>query len=114
MNVRKASDNDPPRCSFCRKADVKLISNPSDYPRAYICDECIAVCADILDDDNADSQAAEQEVPPENTPHPLLNHPLASELMEAIEHWIREQSLGNDAATALCDVHDIASRMLAS
>ena len=34
-------------CSFCRKSQdsvAKLISNPGDYPRAYICNECIAVC----------------------------------------------------------------------
>jgi len=35
------------RCSFCHKSQdavAKLISSPSDYPRAYICDECVAVC----------------------------------------------------------------------
>ena len=35
------------RCSFCHKSQdavAKLISSPTDYPRAYICDECIAVC----------------------------------------------------------------------
>ena len=32
----------------------KLISSPSDYPRAYICDECIEVCSRILDDDKAE------------------------------------------------------------
>ncbi len=30
---------------------AKLISSPSDYPRVYICDECIAVCNSILEDD---------------------------------------------------------------
>jgi ATP-dependent Clp protease ATP-binding subunit ClpX len=30
---------------------AKLISSPSDYPRAYICDECVAVCNSILEDD---------------------------------------------------------------
>jgi ATP-dependent Clp protease ATP-binding subunit ClpX len=43
------------RCSFCHKRQDKvgkLISNPpSDYPRVYVCDECIAVCNSILDDD---------------------------------------------------------------
>jgi N-carbamoylputrescine amidase len=37
------------RCSFCHKskdAVAKLISSPSD-PRAYICDECVAVCNSI-------------------------------------------------------------------
>ena len=28
-----------------------MIASPSDYPRAYICDECIAVCNSILEDD---------------------------------------------------------------
>lgn len=44
-------------CSFCRKPEGivgKLISNPSDYPRAYICDECIMVCNYILGDDRAE------------------------------------------------------------
>ncbi len=34
----------------------KLISSPSDYPRAYICDECVAVCNSILEDDRAETQ----------------------------------------------------------
>jgi len=32
----------------------KLISSPSDYPRVYICDECIAVCNSILEDDRSE------------------------------------------------------------
>jgi ATP-dependent Clp protease ATP-binding subunit ClpX len=46
------------RCSFCHKSQdavAKLISSPSDYPRAYICDECVAVCNSILEDDRGDS-----------------------------------------------------------
>jgi ketosteroid isomerase-like protein len=41
------------RCWFCHKSqDVveKLISSPSE-PRAYICDECVAVCDSILAND---------------------------------------------------------------
>jgi ATP-dependent Clp protease ATP-binding subunit ClpX len=56
----KRSDSDALRCSFCHKSqDVvgKLISSPSDYPRAYICDECIAVCNSILEDDKVEPQA---------------------------------------------------------
>jgi len=34
---------------------AKLISSPSDYPRAYICDECVAVCNSILEDDRGDA-----------------------------------------------------------
>jgi ATP-dependent Clp protease ATP-binding subunit ClpX len=56
------------RCSFCHKSQdavAKLISSPSDYPRAYICDECVAVCNSILEDDKGDSQpgAAPAQLP---------------------------------------------------
>ncbi|WP_260705380.1 ATP-dependent Clp protease ATP-binding subunit ClpX [Edaphobacter flagellatus] len=47
------------RCSFCHKSQdavAKLISSPSDYPRAYICDECVAVCNSILEDDRSEAQ----------------------------------------------------------
>jgi len=47
------------RCSFCHKSQdavAKLISSPSDYPRAYICDECVAVCNSILEDDRTETQ----------------------------------------------------------
>ena len=55
------------RCSFCHKSQdavAKLISSPSDYPRAYICDECVAVCNSILEDDRA-------ATPPATTPNQL-------------------------------------------
>jgi ATP-dependent Clp protease ATP-binding subunit ClpX len=48
------------RCSFCHKSQdavAKLISSPSDYPRAYICDECVAVCNSILEDDRTATPA---------------------------------------------------------
>jgi ATP-dependent Clp protease ATP-binding subunit ClpX len=37
---------------------AKLISSPSDYPRAYICDECVAVCNSILEDDRTTTATA--------------------------------------------------------
>ncbi len=52
--MKRSSNDETLRCSFCHKSqDVvgKLISSPSDYPRAYVCDECIAVCNSILEDD---------------------------------------------------------------
>ena len=52
--MKRTGTDDALRCSFCHKSqDVvgKLISSPSDYTRAYICDECIAVCNSILEDD---------------------------------------------------------------
>jgi ATP-dependent Clp protease ATP-binding subunit ClpX len=59
--VKRTGSDDTLRCSFCHKSqDVvgKLISSPSDYPRAYICDECIAVCNSILEDDKQESAYA--------------------------------------------------------
>ncbi|MGA2134657.1 MAG: ATP-dependent Clp protease ATP-binding subunit ClpX [Bryobacteraceae bacterium] len=56
--MKRAGSDEALRCSFCHKSqDVvgKLISSPSDYPRAYICDECIAVCNSILDDDKVET-----------------------------------------------------------
>lgn len=35
----------------------KLISSPSDYPRVYICDECVTVCNSILEDGGAAKSA---------------------------------------------------------
>ena len=57
MKTRTGSD-DSLRCSFCHKSQdavAKLISSPSDYPRAYICDECVAVCNSILEDDRSET-----------------------------------------------------------
>jgi ATP-dependent Clp protease ATP-binding subunit ClpX len=52
---RRFTDSDTSLCcSFCHKAQGavgKLISSPSDYPQAYICDECISVCNAIIEDD---------------------------------------------------------------
>ncbi len=59
--MNRAGSDDSLRCSFCHKSqDVvgKLISSPSDYPRTYICDECIAVCNSILKDDKSDQPSS--------------------------------------------------------
>jgi ATP-dependent Clp protease ATP-binding subunit ClpX len=58
MKTSRSSDESL-RCSFCHKSQdavAKLISSPSDYPRAYICDECVAVCNSILEDDRTEAQ----------------------------------------------------------
>src|ERR1035438_2554481 len=68
--VKRAGSDDALRCSFCHKSqDVvgKLISSPSDYPRAYICDECIAVCNSILEDDKSEPAGGS----PNKIPKPL-------------------------------------------
>ena len=70
MKTRTGSD-DTLRCSFCHKSQdavAKLISSPSDYPRAYICDECVAVCNSILEDDRSETPAG---TAPTHLPKPL-------------------------------------------
>src|SRR5579884_564823 len=69
MKTRTGPD-DALRCSFCHKSQdavAKLISSPSDYPRAYICDECVAVCNSILEDDRT---ATPQAQTPNQLPKP--------------------------------------------
>src|SRR5271154_1201111 len=83
--VKRAGSDDSLRCSFCQKSqDVvgKLISSPSDYPRAYICDECIAVCNSILEDDRHEQQYGA----PHKLPKPL-------ELKEYLDQYV----IGQDA-----------------
>ena len=83
--MKRAGSDDSLRCSFCHKSqDVvgKLISSPSDYPRAYICDECIAVCNSILEDDRHEQQYG--------TPHKL---PKPLELKEYLDQYV----IGQDA-----------------
>jgi ATP-dependent Clp protease ATP-binding subunit ClpX len=68
--LKRTGSDDTLRCSFCHKSqDVvgKLISSPSEYPRAYICDECIAVCNSILDDDKPEPATTS----PNKIPRPL-------------------------------------------
>jgi ATP-dependent Clp protease ATP-binding subunit ClpX len=57
MTSKRPSSNEALCCSFCRKtqdAVGKLISSPGDFPRTYICDECVAVCNSILEGDRSD------------------------------------------------------------
>jgi len=83
--LKRSNSDDSLRCSFCHKSqDVvgKLISSPGDYPKAYICDECIAVCNSILEDDRRDtSQGA-----PARLPKPL-----------EIKNYLDEYVIGQDS-----------------
>src|SRR5271168_234221 len=52
--VKRFTPEEPLRCSFCHKSQEqveKLISSPSEYPRSYICNECVGVCQQILEDE---------------------------------------------------------------
>ncbi len=54
MRHTAGSHDNSLRCSFCGQSQEKagkLIASPGDRPRAYICDECVAVCEAIIEDD---------------------------------------------------------------
>ena len=114
MLRRRSQDTEALRCSFCRKSQdsvQKLISSAIIDPgRAYICDECVAVCASILEDDREPPNAGVCEAePPES--HPLLDHPLTPQLLAAVERWIREESLGAGGCEEFAEVRAIAIRL---
>ena len=53
----------PRRCSFCNRTEnqvSKLIAGPEGV---YICDECVAICADIIDESIQEDDYAEEETP---------------------------------------------------
>ena len=84
MKTRSGSE-DSLRCSFCHKSQdavAKLISSPSDYPRAFICDECVAVCNSILEDDRTDTPSA---AAPNHLPKP-----------QEVKQFLDEYVIGQD------------------
>ncbi|SPF32414.1 hypothetical protein SBA4_1140002 [Candidatus Sulfopaludibacter sp. SbA4] len=99
MDVMKGrSEGDSLRCSFCHKEQSvvgKLISSPSDYPRAYICDECIAVCNSIIEDDNPGAFSQW--------------HPLTHQLFKAIRQWV---ALPQGDEARLAEVRRLAEQIL--
>jgi ATP-dependent Clp protease ATP-binding subunit ClpX len=69
--LKKVGPEEPLRCSFCRKSQEsvrRLISSPDERPRAYICDECVAVCNSILEDETPEKAATLQTT---NLPRPV-------------------------------------------
>jgi ATP-dependent Clp protease ATP-binding subunit ClpX len=67
MTTKRSNSEEALRCSFCRKtqdAVGKLISSPGDFPRAYICDECVAVCNSILEEERSEGVPTTQAKPP--------------------------------------------------
>lgn len=66
----------------------------------------------IIDDDRADATAeAEVKVTEQ---HPLLDHPLASELMECVAQWVAREALGQPAPEELARLRSVARQMFES
>jgi hypothetical protein len=106
---RTPAASDSLRCSFCHKSqDIvsSLLSSPRD------CNECVAVCAAIIEDDSeaAEAPIASSELCEET--HPLLMHPLASPFLASVERWIRRESLGDDASEEFAEMRNIAIRLM--
>ena len=61
--ARASEGNEQLLCSFCGKSQrqvKKLIAGPG----VYICDECIDLCNEIIDEELTDSDAARPRQPP--------------------------------------------------
>ncbi|HLW83013.1 MAG TPA: ATP-dependent Clp protease ATP-binding subunit ClpX [Candidatus Acidoferrales bacterium] len=65
--MKRFSPEETLHCSFCHKTQEqveKLISSPSEYPRSYICNECVSVCQQILDEEKREqSSPASKRLP---------------------------------------------------
>ena len=57
------------RCSFCGKAQ-EVVKRIVAGPNAYICDECIAICNNILEDENYEDEMGYEDVKSEDIPTP--------------------------------------------
>ncbi|MHC5267717.1 ATP-dependent Clp protease ATP-binding subunit ClpX [Enterococcus sp. LJL98] len=69
--------NDPVRCSFCGKAQEevrKIVAGPG----VYICDECIELCKDIIDEEFYESEAV----------FDFMEVPKPKELLETLDQYV--------------------------
>ncbi len=69
-------------CSFCKRTQEevnRLIAGPD---QVFICDECVDLCRDILEEDTSSSQAAEFQ---------LNRIPSPKEIYERLNEWVVSQ-----------------------
>ncbi len=77
------AEKKPVRCSFCGKPQTdakRLIAGPG----AYICDECVRLCIDIINDEQS---SPEQRRPP-NMFSEVQNLPKPKELKEILDEYV--------------------------
>ena len=105
------SNTETLHCSFCRKSQDavgKLISSPTDSPRAYICDECVQK---YTPEEQQNLLSGPTAVP--NRPsHCLMCHRDAPQLLAAIERWALAEWERNDSDPELAEVRRMALAML--
>ena len=63
------NNNQNVRCSFCGKAQ-EVVKRIVAGPNAYICDECIAICNNILEDEHYEDETGYEDVKSEEIPTP--------------------------------------------
>jgi len=105
--MKRTSADDALRCSFCQKTQEvvgKLVSSPSDYPRAYICNECIAVCYSILEDDRVRPPTTQPIQLVHRVVNALNTATAAAERLEAALRTPPPAPLGNAEHRALLDI----------
>ena len=83
------------RCSFCNKTQdqvKKLIAGPNG---AYICDECVGICADILDEEFENEEDVQEDVEGMN-----INLLKPKEIKEFLDDYV----IGQDEAKKVLSV----------
>lgn len=63
------NNNQNVRCSFCGKAQ-EMVKRIVAGPNAYICDECIAICNNIIEDEHYEDDLGYEDVKSEDIPTP--------------------------------------------
>src|SRR5712692_38121 len=93
-------------CSFCHKSEdviTQLFAAPEDYsPRAFICNECITVCA----------RAVTQETP---SMQPVIVSPSESQVnrfLLLVRHWLDQDSKGADTSAILGEIKAMARELI--
>ena len=81
MCIRDRSSTDPLKCSFCGKSQkqvIKLIAGPG----VYICDECIELCVEIVEEEKIETLESTSET----------HLPLPKEINHALNEFVIGQS----------------------
>ena len=79
--ANKESSSEPLKCSFCGKSQkqvIKLLAGPG----VYICDECIELCTEIIEEEKIDTIDSSDEV----------NLPLPKEINHSLNEFVIGQS----------------------
>ena len=88
-----AHDNSHLKCSFCGKTQEqvkKLIAGPE----VYICDECVELCNEILDEEFLENKEKSKEKPTDKTDYSDVKIPKPHEIKKYLDEYI----IGQDDA----------------